>query len=333
MTVSVREVAALAGVSVGTVSNVLNNRPSVSPAVAERVRAAVAELGYIPNAVARQLRAGQSRTVALVVLDVTNPFFADVARGAEERAAEAGYVALVGSTNNSAEREDAYVEQFREQRVAGVVITPSSDGEAPAERLRSAGIPVVVIGSPPAAASVPSITVDDVRGGYLAASHLLEQGRRSLAFLAGPLAIAQVHDRLVGAQQAVAQYPDAQLRVVEVDEMTVLAGRAAADEHFLHAPRPAGVFAANDLLALGVLQALTMRSSVRVPEDVALVGYDDIDFAAAAVVPLTSVRQPARQLGYQAVDILLRGETGAAQQIRFQPELVVRTSSAALPTT
>jgi LacI family transcriptional regulator len=98
-------------------------------------------------------------------------------------------------------------------------------------------------------------------------------------------------------------------------------------------PRPAGVFAANDLLALGVLQALTMRSSVRVPEDVALVGYDDIDFAAAAVVPLTSVRQPARQLGYQAVDILLRGETGAAQQIRFQPELVVRTSSAALPTT
>lgn len=148
-----------------------------------------------------------------------------------------------------------------------------------------------------------------------------------------PLAIAQVHDRLVGAQQAVAQYPDAQLRVVEVDEMTVLAGRAAADEHFLHAPRPAGVFAANDLLALGVLQALTMRSSVRVPEDVALVGYDDIDFAAAAVVPLTSVRQPARQLGYQAVDILLRGETGAAQQIRFQPELIVRASSAALPTT
>jgi LacI family transcriptional regulator len=327
MAVSVREVAALAGVSVGTVSNVLNNRPSVSPAVAERVKAAVAELGYIPNALARQLRAGQSRTIALVVLDVTNPFFADVARGAEERAAEAGYVALVGSTNNSGARENAYIEQFREQRVAGVVITPASAGAHATERLREAGIPVVVIGAAVPDSAVPSVSVDDVKGGYLAASHLLEQGRHSLAFVAGPLDIPQVRDRLTGAQQAVARYPDADLQVFEVDDMTVLAGRALASERFLHTPRPTGIFAANDLLALGVLQALTMQSSVRVPEDVALVGFDDIDFAAAAVVPLSSVRQPARELGYRAADILLRGDAGAAQQILFQPELIERASS------
>lgn len=326
MTASVRDVASLAGVSVGTVSNVLNARPSVSPSVAERVHAAIAELGYVPNAAARQLRAGQSRTLALVVLDVTNPFFAEVARGAEDRAAESGYVVLVGSTQQDAERESAYIDQFRQQRVAGVALALAPGGTA-VDDLRAAGIPAVQVGATTSDPDLPSVSVDDVRGGEVAAAHLLSQGRRTLTFIGGPLTIPQVRDRLAGVRRAITEHPSARLEVVELDEMTVAAGRAAASDLLRADARPDAVIGANDLLALGALHAITAESSLRVPTDIALVGYDDIDFAATAIVPLSSVRQPARALGQRAVDILLNAQRDSGHHVVFQPELVVRASS------
>ncbi|MCJ1708217.1 LacI family DNA-binding transcriptional regulator [Microbacterium sp. VKM Ac-2923] len=331
MVVKIKDVAAHAGVSVGTVSNVLNGRETVSEAAVERVRAAIATLGYVRNDAARQLRAGRSRSIALIVLDVGNPFFAAVARGAEARAAEDGYVVLLGSSGADGERERLYLDQFREQRVAGVLLTPAdADGDV-VERLAAAGIPVVLVDERAAAAEVSAVSVDDVEGGYLAVAHLLTAGRRRIAFVGGPLTTRQVADRLTGARRAVAEADGAGLEIVETDAMTVLAGRAAGERVRSRHDRPDAVFAANDLLAVGVLQALTMRGDVRVPEDIALVGYDDIDFAAAAVVPLTSVRQPAEALGSTAVDLLLRQLDGALdpaqRQVRFRPELVVRESS------
>ncbi|MFE6253762.1 LacI family DNA-binding transcriptional regulator [Agromyces sp. NPDC057865] len=335
MAVSVRDVAAAASVSVGTVSNVLNRPEKVAPDTVARVLAAIDELGFVRNDAARQLRAGRSRSIGLVVLDVRNPFFTDVARGAEDRAAEDNMTILLGNSDENGDRERAYLDLFEEQRVHGVLISPLGDDETRLQRLRGRDTPVVLVDRVSEDRNLSSVSVDDVVGGELAVRHLIETGRRRIAFIGGPMGIRQVADRLAGARRAVEAEPDATLEVIETESLTVLEGRAAGEAIRERAAgeRPDAVFAANDLLAMGVLQALNMLGSVRVPDDVALIGYDDIDFASAAVVPLSSIRQPASLIGYTAVDLLLKeaasGEGFTPEQVVFQPELVVRDSTRA----
>ena len=333
MAVSVRDVAAAASVSVGTVSNVLNRPDKVAPATVERVHAAIEQLGFVRNDAARQLRAGRSRSIGLVVLDVRNPFFTDVARGAEDRAAEDGMTILLGNSDENSDREGAYLDLFEEQRVHGVLITPLTDDLPRLERLQGRGTPVVLVDREAADRRFSSVAVDDVVGGELAGRHLADIGRRRIAFVGGPMAIRQVTDRLEGVRRAVDATPGMTLEVVETESLTVLAGRAAGTEIRERAAsdRPDAIFAANDLLAMGVLQALMMQGEVRVPDDIALIGYDDIDFASATVVPLSSIRQPAHLIGYTAVDLLLKDleepDAGHERTVRFQPELVVREST------
>ena len=332
-TVSVRDVAQHAGVSVGTVSNVMNHPDKVAAATVVRVRAAIDELGFIRNDAARQLRVGRSKTIGLVVLDVRNPFFTDVARGAEDAAADAGLAVTLGNSDESTARESTYLDLFEEQRVHGILISPYADITPRLHSLRSRGIPVVLVDRTSEDASFSSVSVDDIAGGALAAEHLLAQGRRRLAFVGGPLAIRQVADRLEGARRAVAGHPGATLEVVEIGGLTVLEGRAAGTALAARpaAERPDAVFAANDLVSMGLLQALMMQGSrVEVPGEIALIGYDDIDFASAAVVPLSSIRQPSALIGATAVQLLLdeAADPGIApRQVEFQPELVVREST------
>ncbi|MEV6376296.1 LacI family DNA-binding transcriptional regulator [Micromonospora musae] len=331
---SIKEVARHAGVSLGTVSNVLNRPDMVSPTTRQRVLDAIAELGYVRNDSARQLRAGQSRTIAIVVLDVANPFFTDMVRGAEQVVEETGAMLIVCNSGEDSARERRHLELLEEQRVRGVLITPVGDGPQPhLEKLIDRGIPVVLVDRGTGRASRCSVAVDDVLGGRLAMDHLLDQGHRRVAYVGGPLSIAQVAERHAGAAAALEDRgADAELRVAATTSLTVAAGRRAAED-LLALParqRPTAVFCANDLLALGVLQELTARG-LRVPADIAIVGYDDIEFAAAAAVPLSSVRQPREQLGRTAAELLLEeAEHGVAHQHRhvvFQPELVVRRSS------
>lgn len=333
MSVSVRDVAAAAGVSVGTVSNVLNQPDKVSVETAERVQAAIVKLGFVRNDAARQLRAGRSRSIGLIVLDVANPFFTDLARGAQTRASEHNLSVLLGNADESAERESEYLDLFEEQRVHGLLISPLGDGDEELERLRGRGTPVVLVDRTGVDRGFASVSVDDVAGGELAALHLLGLGRRRIAYVGGPASIRQVEDRLAGARRGVAATPGAAIEVFEGESLSVLEGRRIGEE--IHrrgaAERPDAIFAANDLLALGVLQALVMLGGVRVPEDIALIGYDDIGFAESAVVPLSSIRQPSELIGTTAVDLLLR--ESAAQRpaqrehVVFQPELIVRAST------
>ncbi|MGG7464232.1 LacI family DNA-binding transcriptional regulator [Plantibacter sp. YIM 135347] len=341
MSTSVKDVAARAGVSVGTVSNVLNRPEKVSEDTVARVHAAIDELGFVRNDAARQLRAGRSRSIGLIVLDVANPFFTDVARGAEDRAADEGFSVLLGNSDENPSREGAYLDLFEEQRVAGVLISPLGDAMPRLAQLRHRGTPTVLVDRQTEDATFSSVSVDDVAGGYLAVRHLIDIGRTRIAFIGGPLTITQVSDRLTGARQAVAEAVrsglEVELELVETASLTVLEGRSVGDrlQEELGSVRPSlpdAVFAANDLLAMGVLQSLTMLGEVRVPEDVALIGYDDIGFASAAVVPLSSIRQPSSLIGHTAVDLLLReaaeGEAFVPEQIVFQPELVIRESTA-----
>lgn len=331
MAVSIRDVAERAGVSVGTVSNVLNRPDRVSVNVVSRVHDAIRDLGYVRNDAARQLRAGRSSSVGLVVLDARNPFFTDIARGAEDEAAEHGVSVLLGDSDENPAREAAYLDLFEEQRARGVLVSPLGDISERLERLRAHGTPVVLVDRH-ADGALSSVSVDDVAGGRTATSHLLGLGRRRVAFVGGPLGIRQVADRLVGAREAVDAVAGASIEVLEGAALSVLEGRRMGEQLLARPPaeRPDAVFAANDLLAVGLLQALVMRGAMRVPQDVAIVGFDDIDFSSATVVPLSSIRQPSRLIGQTALRILLEEADDpdlAPRQVVFQPELVIRESS------
>ncbi|BDZ39523.1 hypothetical protein GCM10025863_21370 [Microbacterium suwonense] len=198
MAVGVKDVAAAAGVSVGTVSNVLNRPDRVSARTVERVQKAIRDLGFVRNDAARQLRAGRSRSIGLIVPDIGNPFFAEVARGAEDRAADAGMTVLLGNSDESDARQEAHLALFQEQRVNGVLLTPASGDLASLQRFTDAGMPVVLVDHEVAEAEFPSVSVDDVEGGRLAVAHLLKTGRRRIAFVSGPRSVRQVAQRLRG---------------------------------------------------------------------------------------------------------------------------------------
>lgn len=336
-TTSISDVAASAGVSIGTVSNVLNRPQVVALDTRARVEAAIEALGFVRNESARQLGSGRSRAIGLVVLDLRNPFFTDVARGAQEVTQEQGNAILIADSREDEATERANVELFVQQRVQGLLLAPSGAGEEAAALLVRARIPVVLIDRSSNTDGLCSVTVDDVRGGSLAISHLQELGHRRLAFVGGPSSLMQVTDRKAGAERQLR--PDASLLVISTSGLNVMQGRLAA-ETLLALPdseRPTAIFAANDLVALGVLQACYLNG-LRVPQDMALIGYDDIDFAESAAVPLTSIRQPRQELGRAAAKLLFAeiadsGRPGTTarphehRSLQFQPSLVVRAST------
>jgi LacI family transcriptional regulator len=334
MAASVRDVARLAGVSVGTVSNVLNARGRVDPEMAARVHAAIEDLSYVRNDAARQLRAGRSRAIAFISLDAANPFFTALARGAEEQASAAGFSVIHANSSEKEQREARYIDLFEEQRVHGVLISPFGDVADRLRKMRKCGIPAVVVDRVSSDSSFSSVSVDDVAGGEAAVRHLITSGRRRITYVGGPMAIRQVADRLEGARRAVATAPDVTLDVVEVDALSLSeglrAGRIVTERQ--QQEWPDAVFAANDLLAVGFLQAVFRKDPRAVPGRIGVIGYDDIDFAAAAAVPLSSVRQPTEQIGAVAVRILLEeadNPFAIPQHMVFQPELVIRDSTAA----
>lgn len=331
---SVKDVAALAGVSLGTVSNTLNRPDRVSAATRSKVERAMAELGFVRNESARQLRAGTSRTLAYVMLDAGNPFFTDVARGMEHAVEAAGLSLVLCNSDQRSDREADYLDLFQQQRVTGVLITPVDPSSPSLDVVRDRGTPVVIVDRTRADASFCSVAVDDVLGGRLAVEHLVDRGHRRVAFVGGPVELGQVADRLEGARAAWAEagLPAADLVVLAGSSLGVGAGREAGERlaGMSARRRPTAAFCANDMTALGLLQQ-AISSGTSVPDELAIVGYDDIEFAAAAAVPLTSVRQPRDELGRAAAALLLDESANvdhAHQQVVFTPELVARGSTA-----
>jgi LacI family transcriptional regulator len=331
--VSVRDVAQLAGVSPGTVSNALNHPERVTDDTRVRVQNAIDKLGFVRNHAARQLRVGRSRMVGLVVLDMSNPFFTEVARGADLACGEYGTAVLVGNSDQDLEREARYLDAFEEQRVRGVLLSPLNEDLSRAERLTAQGIPVVLVDrAAPIGSRIPSVSVDDERGGWLAARHLIESGRRRLAFIGNSNpALHQTRDRLAGARRAVAGAADVSIETIAPPAASFSAGREAARGLIARPPhdRPDGIVCPTDVIALGVLHALIM-SGIRVPDDIAITGYDDIETAETAAVPLTTVRQPAQRMGATAVRLLeelLEVKEPENRHVVYEPELIVRESS------
>lgn len=333
MSSSIREVAERAGVSLGTVSNVLNRPDIVAEETRRRVLVAIEEIGFVPNGSARQLRVGRSQHIGLVVLDVANPFFTDVARGVEDLANQAGYVVILCNSDDSAEKESHYLQVLEEQRTQGVLITPVQSDAGYLQRFRRRGIAVVLLDRPSRIKDLCSVSVDDVRGGELAAAHLLEQGHQRIAFVHGPLSIRQIADRRRGVLKAIRAAgldSDRALLDISVATQTARDGEQSAEKLLNATIKPTAVFCANDLLALGLMRAL-IRRGLSIPGDMAMVGYDDVEFASVLSTPLTSIRQPKYELGRAATELLLdeatHPETHQHKHIVYQPELIVRESS------
>ena len=334
---SIREVAKRAGVSLGTVSNVLNRPEIVAVETRRRVQSAIEEIGFVRNGSARQLRAGTSQHIGLVVLDVANPFFTEVARGVEDLANQSGYAVILCNSDDSVEKENHYLQVLEEQRAQGVLITPVQSDASYLHRFRQRGISVVLLDRPSRIKDLCSVAVDDVRGGEIATTHLLEQGHRRIAFVHGPLSIRQCADRKRGVLRAMKTYGlqhDSALVDITTSAQSAREGERIV-EQLLNSPvQPTAVFCANDLLALGLMRGL-IRRGLSIPRDMAMVGYDDVEFASVLATPLTSIRQPKYELGRAAAELLLdealHPETHEHKHIVYQPELVVRESSRSKP--
>ncbi|GAA1973850.1 LacI family DNA-binding transcriptional regulator [Catenulispora subtropica] len=340
-----RDVAELAGVSVGTVSNVLNRPDVVAPGTRARVQAAIAELGFVRSESARLLRVGRSQVLALLALDLANPFYVEVLRGAEQAAREAELGVVVVDSAGSAVAEAGQLALLAQQRVRGVMVTPADGSGGTLAEFGRSRIPYVLVDREVPGGGVCRVLVDDVAGGEMAVAHLIGAGHRRIGYVAGPLGAAEFRDRLVGARRGIGAadgcaslaaegvHEPARLMVIEAPGADIAAGRDAAARvlGLSAAERPTALFCGNDLIALGVLQAL-FAAGVVVPAEMAIVGYGDMELAAGAVVPLTSIRLPAARLGRAAAELLIE-ESGplAAQHVHrdvvFQPELVARASS------
>jgi LacI family transcriptional regulator len=329
MTASLRDVAKKAQVSVGTVSNVLNRPTIVTPQTLERVQNAINELGFVPNGFARQLRVGHSRTIGLVVPDVANPFFTDVARGVEDAASKRDYAVFLCNSDENTTKETKYLNALIEQQVRGVLITPADNKPERLDILAERGIAVTLLDRESLSKNQCSVSVDDVRGGEIAAEHLVSLGHKSIAWINGPETIPQCADRGIGVNRA-AEAAGVKVSTIRVPLMNIDQGVAAVRTLLALETPATAIFCANDLLALGVMKAL-IAEGFSIPGDFSIMGYDDIAFAPSASVPLTSISQPAYQLGVAAAELLLaeceEASSHAHQQVRFQPRLAFRQST------
>jgi LacI family transcriptional regulator len=264
-------------------------------------------------------------------LDIASPFFGAVAKGIEDRLTESGLALVLCSSQEELETERRKLRMLEEQRVLGVILSPMSQDTSEVEALRRRGTPVVLLDREGPKGQICSVAVDDVKGGELAVAHLLAQGHRQVGLVNGPATLRQCVERRRGAVRALrAKGLDPRSALVEVNLHTLAAdGGERAVAVLAETGLPRAIFCGNDLVAMGVLRALRARG-LSVPGDVAVVGYDDLDFAAMLTTPLTSIRQPMFELGRTATSLLLdeaNNPDHSHQRIRFTPELVVRDSS------
>jgi LacI family transcriptional regulator len=324
------DVAREAGVSSMTVSRVINEKGEVSEATRERVLAVIEELGYRPSGIARGLATQRTGTLGLVVPDVANPFFADVARGVEHGAYAEGYNVFLCNTEEDPERELAVLKSLEEKRVDGLVLCSSRLEEAELRTVVSRHRKVVLVNRLLEGDSVGSVLIDDEKGGWLATRLLIEAGHRAIGYLSGPAVSHSGRQRAKGYRAAL-EDADVNCDVSWVRHCPpmVAGGQEVAHELLITQPEISALFCYNDLVAVGALQACSELGR-RVPDDVAVVGYDDIPLAALVTPALTTCRVPRYELGSQTVALLLDQINDCSddcQEIVLAPELVVRASA------
>lgn len=329
---SIADVARLAGVSVGTVSNAINRPEALATTTLNKVRKAIEELGFIPNSSARMLRTGSQKVIGLIVTNISNPYYTEIVRGIEDRLTQSGYSLTLASSDLDPDRERKYVQMFEENGVSGILaFTKGQPGEY-FTAAKSRGMEITLIDSHAILAGFPTVNVDNISGGYQAMHHLIDQGYERFAMINGPHSLFQCRDRLEGATRALR---DAEIDVDNLFTELVIEDMVAEDgeksfQEIQKLGSRTGVFCVNDLVALGMLRAVRL-SGLASPDDYGIVGYDDLVFSAELSTPLSSIRQPNYQIGFRAAELLLSRlqtpELSSAESVLFQPQLIVREST------
>jgi LacI family transcriptional regulator len=324
----IQDVARRAGVAIGTVSNVLNNPDLVTEQTRLKVEAAIAELGFVRNSAARALAARRTDTVGLVLTNIGNSLFVDIARGAESATGQAQLKILLANSDSDVVKQNSYLELFDEARVAGVILAPMDSPLDSALTVQRHGRPIILVNAPEEESRLCSVMVNEELGGNLAASHLLDQGARRLVYLAGFPELHAIRRRLTGIEKAVAA-AGASLRVIEAPNLTTGPGRELGHQ-VLQSDSVDGVVCPSDPLAIGVIQAAT-DLGIAVPDELLVVGYDDDHFASESSIPVSTIGQPGRRMGELAVELLLEEIREPADHTHrtkvLDPHLIARRSS------
>jgi LacI family transcriptional regulator len=326
---TLRDVARRAGVSPMTVSRVVNGSHSVSPELRARVDEALAETGYIPNTVARNLRTRRTDTVGLLLPDMTNPFFTTLAHGVETATREAGISLLLANSDEREDEEQRLVPVLLQRQVDGLLVVPAGAAEPTIRLCREQGVPLVFVDRRPEGLAVDSVRADSEGGALQLGRLLLGLGHRRFAVLTGPETVSTAVDRVQGFCQAFAEVAGIQPPRIIHGAFSIESGRAMALEAAKDVPPPTAIFAANNFIAIGVLHAL-VELGLRVPEDVAVVGFDDLPPAMVTFPFLTVAAQPAFEMGRRSVALLFERVArpkGPVQDVVLPTELVLRRSS------
>ncbi|MFB3905182.1 MAG: LacI family DNA-binding transcriptional regulator [Acidobacteriota bacterium] len=331
--VSIKDVARVARVSHPTVSRALRYSPLVNPETAERIRQIADNMGYRANAVARGLVTRKTWTIGAVVTTIADPFIGEVVSGVEELANDKGYSVILGNCKADPDRELRVVRLFHERRVDGILVLSSRIGALYMPLLSELKVPIVLINSHHPDQFAHSVMIDNLGGSVAAVQHLIRLGHRRIAYLGDQFGLQSDTERFAGYRLALtlADYPFEPALVVHADGKAEGSGPAMNRLLALQDP-PTAVFCYNDLTALGALRAVRVHG-LRVPQDISIVGFDDLTIASYTEPPLTTVRQPKQEMGRMAVEILCKLLEGAQEQtqIKVPGELIVRESSAAPP--
>ena len=329
---TIHDVAQRAGVSPITVSRVINHSGYASQDTRERVEAAVAELGYVPNRLARSLRSKRTHTLALVITDITNPFFTTVARGVEDTASDAGYTVIFCNTDESESEEKKYLQVLLQQQVDGVLLVPARSTSDSIDLIQKQGTPVVVLDRRlPRDVDVDTVRCENELGAYQLVRLLIELGHRRIAILSGPLGVSTAEDRLAGFRRAMRETGFAdESQLVTFGSFNQASGAEMMRQLLDLRPHPTAVFAANNLIGIGALHAI-QQAGLNVPQDIALVSFDDLPPTLLTAPFFTVAAQPAYEMGKRATQLLLARLTKTAaepcQEIVLPTELIVRQSS------
>jgi LacI family transcriptional regulator len=329
---TMKEVALRAGVSTATVSRSLDAASSVRPATRERVLKAVAELDYQLNHLPRNMRQRSSRTLGLVITDIANPFFTAIVRGCEDIAQSQGYSFLLANTDEDAAKEEQTLRTMASERVGGVILASADEASEPIRRLIASGIPVVALDRRINGVAVDTVTSDNEGGAYDATKHLLDLGHARIGMVGGPQLVSSTRERTAGYTRALRSqgFTDTLIRAADLRER---GGYLATLDLLDSALRPTAIFSANNQMTIGVLAAIRDRG-LRIPEDISLIGFDDLPTAAVLTPPLTVVAQPTYQLGARAAELLLtrvQHPEAPVREIVLAPHLVLRASTGPAP--
>lgn len=331
---TIYDVASLAGVSLATVSRVINDHPNVRPSTREKVLAAMRDLGYQPSLVAAALTTKQTNTIGLLVPDISNPFFAEICRSVEDACAERGFSTIICNTDERMDREAAQIALLRQKGVDGMIFSSALEGDEHILRLIQSDYPIVLLSRGLDGQAVDTVSVDDFEGGLVATRYLLNIGHRRIALLGGPLRSTPGLYRKKGFEAAFEQQrvaPDPAL--IFSGEFTIQSGMAMAEQMIQTVtPLPTAIVAGNDLIAIGAIKVLR-RHGIRVPKDISVVGYDHTSLADVVDPVLTSVEQPIELMGRKAVELLaerIAGRRTVASKVVLPPRLVLGDSTSPL---